>query len=98
MARVLDDIVHYFKGQGIDIIYTDNVYLHCLDHYDRVQSALSRRAYPEADLIRAVVEAEQHVQFLEEQVRELWATKRTLVEQLTAKPQKHPELYEEDAQ
>jgi len=82
MARVLDDIVHYFKQEGIDILSTHTVTLHCLDHAGHVMEVLGRRSYPEADLIRAVVEGEQQVRLLEDQLRSLWADRRRLTKQL----------------
>jgi hypothetical protein len=84
MARVLDDIVHYFKQEGQDILATDRLYTLMLDHYPQVWDALARRAYPEADLMRSVVEAERLVNALEEQVRDLWADRRRLKHQLEA--------------
>jgi hypothetical protein len=86
MARVADDIVHYFRQKGIDILYSQTIWTHCHVHEGGVMEALGRRTYPMADLIRAVVEGEQHVRLMEEQLRSLWSDKRTLslqLEQLT---------------
>lgn len=82
MARVLDDIAHYFTQQGIDILSSQTVTTHCLDHAGNVMDVLGRRSYPEADLIRAVVEGEQHVRLLEDQLRSLWSDRRRLAAQL----------------
>jgi hypothetical protein len=85
MARVLDDIVHYFKQRGVDILATKkNLYTLCLDHCDSVYESLQARSYPKPDLIRSVIEAEQHVLMLEEELREAWADKRRLMQQLAA--------------
>jgi hypothetical protein len=84
MARVLDDIVHCFTQRGIDILASPAVMLHCLDHQGAVLDALSHRAYPDSDLIRELVEGEQHVRILEDQVRSLWSDRRRLTQQLEA--------------
>lgn len=85
MARVLDDIVHYFNQQGVDVLATKkNLYTLCLDHCDRVYEALQKRSYPKPDLIRSVIEAEQQVLLLEEELREAWADRRRLTQQLNA--------------
>jgi hypothetical protein len=83
MARPLDDIVQYFKQHGVDILATKkNLYTLCLDHCDRVYEVLQLRGYPKPDLIRSVIEAEQHALMLEEELRESWADRRRLEQQL----------------
>lgn len=82
MARVLDDIVLYFRQEGVDILATANVYVHCLEHLTGLWDAITRRSHPEADLLRAVIESEQEIERLGEQVRELWADRRRLTFQL----------------
>lgn len=86
MARVIDDIVHYFKGRDVDIMSmpADRLREICNGEADRVYEQLDRREYPTGDLIAAVVEAEQYIVRLEEQLRTLRADKRKLDVQLKA--------------
>jgi hypothetical protein len=93
MARVLDDIVHYFNGKGVDILATPAAELRslCNGEADRIYEALGRREYPTGDLIAAVIEAEQYIAIVEREVRSLRFRNRELLKQQT----KHPELYEE---
>lgn len=71
MARVADDIVHYFTQKGVDILNTPSatVLELCRGEADRIYEAISRRDYPTGDLLAAVLEAERYITLLEGEVR-----------------------------
>jgi hypothetical protein len=73
MSRVIEDIVDYFKTQGVDIMSApyNSVYDLCIDHDWKVYEHLTDREYPLADLVRSVVEAEQYIEALATEVRTL---------------------------
>lgn len=80
MARVLDDIVHYFKAQGVDILSAscETARELCIDQANEVIEHLSVREHPLGDLICSVVEAEQYIEHLQTEVRTLRADCRAL--------------------
>lgn len=82
MARVADDIVHYFTQKGVDILNTPSATVLglCRGEADRIYESLDKRDYPTGDLLAAVITAEQHMELLESEVRLLRKTVRLLKE------------------
>jgi hypothetical protein len=72
MARIVDDIVHYFRQHNVDILHADMLYSLMIDNSGPLMDALRRRSYPEADLLRTVVQQERELLRLEEETVELW--------------------------
>jgi hypothetical protein len=86
MARVYDDIVHFFKKRDVDIMALQPERLRelCAGEADRVYEHLDKRSSPTGDLIAAVIEAEQYIASIEEQLRALRSDNRILRVQLRA--------------
>lgn len=82
MARVADDIVHYFKMRNVDIMDTPSasVLRLCRSETDGIYLSLGVRENVRADLLAAVITAEQHMELLESEVRLLRKTVRLLKE------------------
>ena len=80
MARVIDDIVQYFKQKEVDIMGSPHATVLglCRGEADRIYDAIGRRDYPTGDLIASVIEAEQHIEQLQTEVRMLRADCRAL--------------------
>ena len=82
MARVADDIVHYFKMRNVKIMGTPSasVLRLCRCEADGILRSLGLRDNARADLLAAVITAEQHMELLESEVRLLRKTVRLLKE------------------
>lgn len=78
MSRVIDDIVHYFKTNGVDILAASSAWSLIMDNTGPLLDVLRRRSYPDSDLLEAVVLAEQQIQQQKEELRRLWAERRYL--------------------
>lgn len=91
MARIVDDIIHYFKRMDIDLLAASNPDQLMAAHWGRIirDPAITNREYPVSVaclLAQDLVNAERSIEELREQLVQAWKDKHDLKTMLATAP------------